>query len=205
MTVLSRAVVSLAVSFVLAASAASPAVATDAEPQEPGPALVAHAPPRTAVYMLTGFGTPVGVVGFEGVRRFVDSLEISAGFGLGLGAATNDPHPTLGGSLQWAVMQRYRLGNERHAFTFGVGLSGGNYGGQWGSTDWIGPPPPPVTYVFWGNVELGGEFWSTTGLAFRAFLGGARGCPAHGPCGDRTAHEAPLWLPYTGIGLGYAF
>jgi hypothetical protein len=111
--------------------------------------------PRNAVSLLTGLGAPLGFLGLEGARHLGKRFELAAGFGFGLGATTTEANPTLGGTLQWAVMPRLRLGGDRHALTLGAGLSGGNYGGHMGVVDWVGQPPPPIAYVVWGNAEAG--------------------------------------------------
>jgi hypothetical protein len=107
-------------------------------------------------------------------------------------------------------MPRLRLGNDHSAFTVGAGVSGGEYGGfDFADT---GPGcyndsspcnrPFPTSYSLWGNLELGGEHWTSRGFALRYFVGLARGM-AFGPIGSSVNGQTTL--PYFGLGLGYAF
>jgi hypothetical protein len=170
------------------------------------------APPRhTAIYFIFGFGTPEGLGGFEGVHRFGERLELAAGIGSGFAAETSEPHPSLGHYLQWSVMPRLRLGNANRAFTFGVGLSGGQYTSRIACAvplDFDGegmsntPTSCPTYYTVWTNVEIGGERWSRGGFAFRYYLGFARGTMLGSPSSSDSSF---LNFPYIGIGLGYAF
>ncbi len=153
-------------------------------------------PPRAnAIYGIFGFGTPVGIFGFEAVHRF-RTMEIAAGLGLGVGAGSSSP-------LQWAVMPRFRLAGDDHfALTFGEGLSGGQYGS--GVLSFCEEPPCtyPTRYVVWANTELALEtFWSH--LTMRYFLGLAVGCGV-AACGA-TLEDHEDVIPYLGLGLGYAF
>ena len=88
---------------------------------------------RNAVYVVMGFGTPVGFAGFEGVRRLGSAIELGVGLGRGFGALASQKDPAPGRDLQWAIMPRLRLGGDRHVVTAGAGVSGGNYGsgGEW--------------------------------------------------------------------------
>ena len=172
---------------------------------EAPPEPVESSPPlHSAVYAVLGLGTPIGFVGFEGVHRFGSKLEVSAGFGRGFLAVSSQAHPSFAHDVQWAVMPRYRAGNRRHSMTIGAGVSGGNTGsgGEWFCD---GPCPVrdyPLTYVLWGNVEIGTEHWWSSGFAMRTFIGYARGCTTS-TCS--SAHSANLSLPYAGMGFGYAF
>jgi hypothetical protein len=181
-----------------------PPSAEPAQEPPPPPAVEFPSHRRTAVYAVLGLGTPVGFVGLEGVHRFGSSFEICAGFGRGLLAASSQAHASFGRDIQWAVMPRFRAGGKHHALTLGAGLSGGNTGsgGEWFCD---GPCPArdyPLTYVFWGNVEIGTEHWWNGGFAMRTFVGYARGCTTS-TC---TSHYgADLSTPYAGLGFGYAF
>jgi hypothetical protein len=160
---------------------------------------------RTAIYGMFGFGSPVGVVGLEGVHRYGEWFELTAGFGNGLGALAAQPHGHFGHALQWSVMPRLRAGNDFNAFTLGAGLSGGEFSGHVlciGCEDEAsssGPTSYPTHYTLWTNFEVGGEHWSRSGLAIRYFLGLAHatlfGVPTSGIA----------TLPYLGLGVGYAF
>ena len=102
----------------------APAVPTGAPPTVEEPARR-----RTrAVYLMLGFGSPVGGFGVEGVQRFGSYFELAAGFGVGDAAANSEPHTGLGHVIQWALMPRLRLGDDATALTVGAGISGGEYG-----------------------------------------------------------------------------
>lgn len=170
----------LLVPFCGRAVAAEPPHASDEEvprANPPGirPAQVIESPPPRRdweIYGVFGFGTPVGIAGLEGVHRFGELLELSVGLGNGISASN---------ALQWSVMPRLRGGDEGDAFTFGVGLSGGEYayetGFCLGCSD--GETRPSATYrtfyTLWTNVEIGGQHLSASGFAFRYFLGLAHG------------------------------
>src|SRR5450631_41821 len=171
------------------------------QPTNASPLLVAERPRDTAIYCVMGLGTPVGLAGLEGVHRFGSQFEISAGFGGGLAALGSEHHAGFGHVVQWAVMPRMRLGDDHNAFTAGAGASGGNYGDIPLCLD--GPPCTDtyrVSYFVWSNFELGGEHWSSGGLAFRYFAG-----YAHGWCASSSCVSAATNIPYFGIGVGYAF
>lgn len=172
-----------------------------------GAASAAEAPERsrpTAIYGILGLGTPVGFVGLEVVHRLTPALEIAGALGLGDSAVNSEPNTSLGHDLQWSVMPRLRFGDDRHALTFGAGLSGGQYGGLHlieGEEE--AGRPYETNETLWLNAEIGGELQTREGLAFRFFIGGAVGETL-----DRSAALGPQQtyaIPYTGIGLGYAF
>jgi hypothetical protein len=177
-------------------------------PAAPRPMIPAAAPPavegdrRSAVYLAGGFGTPLGFLGIEGVRRIGSTFEITGGLGIGYGAAKAEPHAGVGQWLQWAVMPRLRFGDGGGAVTVGAGVSGGNYTLRPFSFFSIDPQPPapPISYYLWSNFEIGGEWWLSGGFALRLFGG-----YAHGWCVSGTCYSPPQDLPYTGVGLGYAF
>jgi hypothetical protein len=157
-----------------------------------------------AVYVMLGFGSPVGGLGLEGVQRFGSHFELAAGFGVGDAAGSSEPHPGLGHVLQWALMPRLRVGDDAAALTVGAGISGGEYGEgflrnlfQFCNEDQCPPtnPPYPTRYVIWTNFEVGLEHWWRNGFATRLFAGYAHGFAS----GDSFN------LPYLGLGLGYAF
>jgi hypothetical protein len=185
------------------AGRAAPAAATPVEP--PAAPAVPTDTPHTAVYFLSGFGTPVGLFGVEAVHRFGRWFEISAGVGVGAEAALFAKQ-TGSGVLQWSVMPRLRAGSARYAFTFGTGVSGGNYAKGSGSGEcyFVCTDPPPAQYTTWANVEAGFEMlMGREGRnAFRAFLGAAHGwadpSPVYGAVGSPT-------IPYVGVGFGKAF
>ena len=162
----------------------------------------------TAIYGIQGLGAPVGVFGLEIVHRFGTFFELAGGVGIGLSANSSTPNPSLGHELQWSVMPRLRLGNDHSAFTLGLGVSGGQYGGF----DFIGVGPGcdddgcttySTRYALWGNLEIGGEHWTRRGFAIRYFVGLAQG-EALSPQSD-SINGQRLLIPYTGLGLGYAF
>ena len=159
---------------------------------------------RTAIYWMFGFGTPVGIMGLEGVHRFGDSFELAAGFGNGLGAEGAQPNAAFGHALQWAVKPRLRLGDDRSAFTLGAGLSGGEFSFQWlcigCGANAYGPTSYPTYYTLWSNFEIGGEHWSRSGFAIRYYLGLAHATMLGAPPSNGIAT-----IPYLGIGLAYAF
>jgi hypothetical protein len=159
---------------------------------------------HSAIYWIFGFGTPEGIAGFEGVHRFGDRLELAAGVGTGLAAAASEPHASFGHVLQWSVMPRFRLGDDRKALTLGAGLSGGQYtsaGWCFGCDDGA-PSTYPTYYTLWANFEIGGEHWSRGGFALRYYLGFARGAMLQSAPASASSFLA---FPYLGIGLGYAF
>jgi hypothetical protein len=101
-------------------------------------------------------------------------------------------------------MPRLRLGDKHSAFTIGVGVSAGEYGDFPLCTEQnCSHGTDPTRYVFWGNVELGGEHWFRRGFAVRYFVGYAHGCTTES-C-NTTAYGASLNIPYAGFGIGYAF
>jgi hypothetical protein len=155
-----------------------------------------------AVDGILGVGTPVGFVGVEVGRLLVPSLELTAGVGVGGSASGSSPKTSLGHDLQWSFMPRIRVARGRHAVTFGVGISGGQYGG----IHLIGNDDNPdnlypTLYTFWLNAEIGGEYRSHDGFLFRYFVGGAAGYPLTQP----GSYMKVYYLPYTGVGVGYAF
>lgn len=164
----------------------------------PAPEIVRHA----AIYYVSGLGAPLGIAGVEGVDRYGSIFEISAGVGVGLGALSAQPHAGIGQVLQWSVMPRLRLGDDRGGITFGAGFSGGNYGA--GSFCADGPCSSTTTelvsYFLWSNLEIGLEHWWDSGFGFRLFGGFA-----HGWCVSSTCVSAPRDLPYLGFAVGYAF
>ena len=164
------------------------------------PPVLPERPRDTAIYCVTGLGTPVGLAGLEGVHRFGSQFEIAAGFGGGLVALGSEHHPGFGHVVQWAVMPRMTLGNDHNAFTVGAGTSGGNYGDLPLCLDGPCSNTYPVSYFVWSNLEVGGEHWSSGGLAVRYFAG-----YAHGWCASSSCVSAATNIPYFGIGLGYAF
>jgi hypothetical protein len=157
-------------------------------------------PRRTAIYWVVGVGTPVGVSGFEAVRRLGHRFEIAAGFGGGFAALVSEPHPGFGHVAQWAAMPRLRFGNDEGAFTIGAGVSGGNYADLPLCFDDPCSATQPVSYVLWNNFEIAGERWGPHGLALRAFAG-----YAHGWCVSSSCVTALEDIPYFGFGIGYAF
>jgi hypothetical protein len=173
--------------------------------------------PLNSVLIVFGAGTPVGGFGLEYVRRFRPWAELTGGLGAGSSALEKAAKDLgVGSPLQWAVMPRLRLGNSRHSFTLGVGLSGGNYAHVHRVyVDYEGGERPPPTvgrigYVVWANFEIGGEHWfGREGLYLRYFLGlanslnpGTLTCPNSVACGTPYSYYV---LPYYGFGLGYAF
>jgi hypothetical protein len=178
------------------AAAALPARAARAEEAGIGGGEMLH---RVAGYGVVGIGTPLGVVGFEGVFRIVPTLEISAGIGFGMTAM--EAHS--GSPLQWAVMPRLRVGqHETSTFTLGAGASGGNIGDVPLFCDEYCDAPRasyPTHYFLFANVELGGEHWFSNGFALRYFAGVALGWET------ANGRYFGLPLPYTGVGLGRAF
>lgn len=209
----SARIVLIALSFLLVTRRLARA-ADDQEDPRPGPLAQpeeAQLPPvleepvrrRTrAVYVMLGFGSPVGGLGLEGVQRFGSQFELAAGFGVGDAAASSEPNPGLGHVLQWAVMPRLRLGGKATALTVGAGISGGEYGAgflrgflQFCDQDQCPKSPYPTQYVIWSNLETGFEHWWRNGFAIRAFAGYAHGFAV----GDSFN------LPYLGVGMGYAF
>jgi hypothetical protein len=164
------------------------------------------AEPRvTAVYMMFGVGTPVGGIGVEGVHRFSNWFELSAGFGLGTGASEVQPHG--GDSFQRAAMPRLRVrGDEGHILAFGVGMSGGQYSSDgipcFGCDDGASANrESPTAYTLWTNFEVSGERWGTSGFAFRYYLGYAHGTMVQK---EPSANQL-LVFPYFGVGPGHAF
>ena len=150
-----------------------------------------------AIYGIWGPGSPVGIIGVEGVQRFGSHFEIATGFGFGAAAAGSEPHAGLGHAFQWALMPRLRFGDDTRAFTMGAGMSGGQYGGGWLSSCVEDPCATtyPTHYVIWSNVEIGYEHWWSSGFAMRFFAGYGHG----------FANGDSFNLPYFGLGVGYAF
>lgn len=176
------------------------AVAAPAGENQPAPEPVSH----DAVYLEVGLGGPLGVLGVEWVSRVRPWLEVSWGVGFGWAAAASGSNGDVGQVLQWSVMPRLLLGNERGGATLGAGVSGGGYG-DWGAKylcfDDPCPSTYPLTYALWANAEVGGEAWLEHGLAVRFFGGWA-----HGWCTSSTiCRWAPTDVPYLGAGVGYAF
>jgi hypothetical protein len=85
-------------------------------------------PRLRAIYLELGAAMPIGFFGLEGVHRFGEFFEVSAGIGVG-GSAVESRTNSFGSSLQWSLMPRLRLGNAYSGFTIGAGISGGEYGG----------------------------------------------------------------------------
>jgi hypothetical protein len=175
------------------------------------------ASPRGAIYAVAGLGTPVGFFGLEGAYRILPELEVALGTGLGLSTEKNAYNDQLH-VLQWAVMPRYRVGAGRNVLTLGVGLSGGNYSHIYaslcGSQEELPEcnAPGSYRYTLWTNVEIGGEYWAASFLAFRYFVGyghilaqGAQHCDERSSfdCSDDPGGSFPYAnIPYFGIALG---
>lgn len=177
--------------------------AFDAEDPHPPPPL-AEQDRTSAVYVTLGAGAPLGMLGIEGVHRLGSIFEVAGGLGIGESASKVQPSPGLLREVQWAVMPRVRIGDGRRAFTIGAGISGGNYVSFPSCPDFDQCPPPPaisaLRYFLWSNIEIGGEWWLSGGLALRAFGGFADGW-----CVSATCVSAQAALPYLGGGIGYAF
>ncbi|HEY4393649.1 MAG TPA: hypothetical protein VGP64_06285 [Polyangia bacterium] len=183
----------------------------------PAPAQTADSrgqQPRGALYAVAGIGTPVGFFGLEGLYRVVANVEVAVGAGLGLSSQDTAQNNQLH-VLQWAVMPRYRVGAGLNALVIGLGLSGGNYshsrvslcGSQEEELECI--TPQSWRYTLWSNLEIGGEYWAASRVAFRYFAGyghilgqGARQCvPAPQGCQDES--NIPYAnIPYFGIAVG---
>jgi hypothetical protein len=167
------------------------------------PAVAEPAPRRThAVYLILGFGSPVGGAGLEVVQRLGSHFELAAGVGIGDAAANSEAHSGLGHVVQWALMPRLRLGGDGTALTIGAGISGGEYGDgflrellEFCDEGPCPNPPYPTQYVIWTNFETGFEHWWRNGFAIRFFFGYGHG----------FARGDSFNLPYLGFGLGYAF
>lgn len=162
----------------------------------------------TAIYLVFGAGTPVGLWGLETVFRLRPSLELSAGVGLGGSASGSASNTSVKQVLQWAVMPRWLFGSQNNPLTLGAGLSGGRYGGYQIFGEGLDcPDEGPCRYVtpysLWLNVEIGGERWMSVGFAFRYFLGFAAGATLN-PFG-LSVYRQPLAIPYAGVGFGWAF
>jgi len=182
-----------------------------------GHAARAEGPSNKTLTAVVGLGTPVGGLGVEGAYRIGSHLEVSAGLGIGLTAASHNFQP-----IQWAVMPRYRIGNARHALTLGLGLSGGNYAYVVASLCASQEDIPECNtndtrYTLWANAEVGGELTGPTGFVFRYFVGygrilaqGADHCtyfntPAQF-CSGIPGNTFPYAnLPYVGVALGHTF
>ena len=150
-----------------------------------------------ALYYTGGLGTPIGVGGVEGVKRFTPSFELSGGAGIGMLAA-GDKRSGVGDILQWSLMPRLLLGDAPdRVTTLGAGISGGGFGYAQGCNivDIIACNYT-VQYVIWANAEVGREIWSEGGgMAFRYFVGYAHG----------FAENHSYNIPYIGFSVGYAF
>jgi hypothetical protein len=176
----------------------------DETPSPPVEEVGKIAPPRrTAIYFIYGFGTPEGNFGIEAVHRFGDYFELAAGIGEGYAAGQANPNAD---ATQWSFMPRVRSGDDRRSFTFGAGVSGGPYATESNVCVVLCGFPGaqqqtfPTFYTLWANVEIGGEYWSRGGFAFRYYLGYAHGMPLSGPSWLNTG----LDIPYFGMGLGFA-
>ncbi|HSZ80813.1 MAG TPA: hypothetical protein VLA14_00950 [Polyangia bacterium] len=160
---------------------------------------------QTAIYIVQGFGTPVGIFGLEAVHRFGSYFELAGGVGVGESADGSTPKTPISRSWQWSLMPRVRIGRTDYdSFTAGLGASGGQYGGLnfcVGCDDEGSSGAYPTAYTLWTNFEIGGEHWTHGGFAVRYFVGLARGTPV----GAGSADLSPLSFPYTGVGIGYAF
>ena len=101
-------------------------------------------------------------------------------------------------------MPRFRIGDTRGAFTIGAGISGGNYVSYPSCAGFDDCRPQPTSsalrYFLWSNFEIGGEWWTPSGFAFRVFGGLADGWCVNASCIGRQTT-----LPYLGGGVGYAF
>jgi hypothetical protein len=162
---------------------------------------------QTAVYVTTGLGTPVGSFGLEAVHRFGPFFELAGGLGIGASASGSTSNTPISRSWQWSLMPRVRAGRtDYNSFTAGLGVSGGQYGGVNFCVVCDGEDSSssyPTTYTLWTNLEIGGEHWTRAGFAIRYFVGYAIGKTV----GSQPAQTnvSPLDLPYTGVGIGYAF
>jgi hypothetical protein len=132
-----------------------------------------------AVYFIGGFGTPVGISGIEGVHLFGSTFELAIGVGLGFAALASSPK--VPNAVQWAAMPRLHIGDGHNSFTVGAGISGGEVRDS--------------LYVIWANIEIGGEVWSSDGLALRYFAGYGHG----------FANGDDFNIPYVGGGIGYHY
>jgi hypothetical protein len=180
----------VAVVVILAAMAIAPAVAF-AQPRElPGDDADWGARPRVSASV--GLFTPTGELGAEYTQPLAPGFEVGVGVGAGLSGA------------QFAAMPRLRFGRGYFAMTLGAGVSGGPLrvpGFCWGE----GSCMDDKANALWINGEIGAQFTSRGGLAFRIF-GGVGAVATHGECtsGDCRSID-DLWLPYLGVSLGHTF
>jgi hypothetical protein len=153
----------------------------------------------TAIYVVAGLGTPVGLAGVEAEQTITPNLSLSAGAGWG---AANAP--------QGAAMLHLLFGGQQAKFTVGAGISGGKY--KW--TDLACFDDTCATKsgtVAWGNLELGGEFRLTNGFALRYFAGYAHIVAGDLVCDPPATSCGPYYendgkeLIYLGLAVGYAF
>jgi hypothetical protein len=162
-------------------------------------------PKESAIIGEFGLGAPVGMWGVEGLHHLGSFGEISVGLGFG-NSALQSGNSSLIHALQWAVMPRLRLGNDFHAFTIGVGVSGGQFGKIpiFICIDQQGPCTYPTRYAFWSNLEFGGEHLWPSGFAMRYFAGYAKGCTTN-LCVAGGLSGQDMSFPYFGIGIGFGF
>ncbi|GAC1537454.1 MAG: hypothetical protein NVS3B10_01750 [Polyangiales bacterium] len=161
-----------------------------------------------AVEVDLGLGTPVGYGGLRLQRAFGRTFALDVGGGL-------SAHDGVAPQVETMGHLRLPLGR-RGALDLGVGVSAGRY--AWHEIT-LGDGRPAVKtwpLAVWGNVELGYESRSATGAFVRGFVGyGHVLNESAGACspiddGDvahcQQGHRGDgFWVPYLGVGVGYAF
>ena len=145
-----------------------------------------------AIYGIWGPGSPVGIIGVEGVQRFGSHFEIATGR-VRRGSRRFGASRWTRARFQWAFMPRFRFGDDARAFTMGAGVSGG----QWetaGSPSALKIPALPLGQPATSSGATSRSATSTGGRADMRLFRGVR------PWLRQRFQSAVL-----GVGLGYAF
>jgi hypothetical protein len=170
---------------------------------------IAHADPDIATHSRVGatlgLGTPIGAAGIEYTQSLGRHAEIGAGVGEGL---------FMGPQL--AIMPRLRATTGATTFSFGAGLSAG----QWYDPDICNSDDPGCgnrIKALWANLELGAQWTSARGYFVRGFAGAGKivadtapmcqpqdGYGCYSPWG-RTPDGHWTFQPYAGVTVGKAF
>ena len=108
----------------------------------------------------------------------------------------------VGSDMQVAWMSRLRLPLERWGLSIGTGLSYGNYDEN---TAISNEGQRRFAHALWLDSELGIEFRSASGMQLRLYGGAGYMISAASCAGPGADCSAPVWTPYGGASVGYAF
>jgi hypothetical protein len=152
---------------------------------------------RSRLAVSLGLFTPTGELGLEYTHVVLPHLEVGAGAGIGFTGP------------QASITPRLRAGAGLFSMTFGAGISGGSYDEPElfsfcvTAGDHLCPDNRIKALALWANFEMGLQFTSRSGMAWRVY-GGIGTAVAHGACSrGNCARIDDMNIPYLGISFGH--